>query len=193
MKNQLPYFFVSLSIFFFLSCNTNGTLTNGIRTLDSLDGALGALSKEVSSVDSAELDKVLERFSTYKFFIQTQIKDTLFPKEAEQLKRFFQSASTLESYRKNRQAILSRADLLNKQIQLLRHDVSERVSSDEILISYIENEKSEVEHLTMLMIREQKAYYSAIMTHKMSLADVENFIRFHNHGELPVLLKEENN
>jgi len=189
MIKPLLYCLLPIALLVF-SCTKKNISESGLRTLDSLDGALGALTKEVSSIDTIQLESALERFATYRFFIHTQVKDTLSPNEASQLKRFFESATVLKSYQSNRERILSRTELLRKQIALLRMDVSKQLHSDEILSTYLDKEKNAVEELTMLMITEQKKFYSSYMTHKLSLPDVENFIRLHNHGELPQLQKD---
>ncbi len=190
MKKLLRYFFLLLSPILFLSCSNSEVYENGAKRLDSLDGAMGLISKEILSSDTVQLQKAIERFMTYRFFIKTNVNDTLLSEEAETIKRFFLSGTVLGSYSKNRTLLLNRANSMHTQATKLRHDITETLISEQELNAAMEKETKASAELTGTMLEQQKKYYSAMQEFKQVLPLTEEFIRKYNKGELPTLIKQ---
>jgi len=162
----------------------------GIKNLDSLDGALGLITREMQNTDTIQLNGALERFATYRFFIKTQLSDTISTSEAEVLKQFFSSGSALEAYNKNRTLLLARSAFMQSQRNKLRSDLAEGIP-DELDVNVALNKEIDAgRQLSNTMLDQQKKYYNAIMEFKQILPILEEFIRKHNMNELPALIKE---
>src|SRR5688572_22678972 len=140
MRNGLRYFCLVLCTLLFLSCRNSEVYEEGRKTLDSLDGALGLVLKEVKKVDTVQLEKAIKRFTTYRFFIKSMVSDTLLPDEAEHIKRFFQSGTALEVYSKNRSTVLERAELMYGQLNKLRNDIEKSIPEESELNTALERE-----------------------------------------------------
>jgi hypothetical protein len=187
-----PFRYFSLLLFAgcFVSCTNSEVYEKGTKQLDSLEGAMGLISKEILSSDTLQLQKAVERFTTYRFFIKTNVNDTLLPEEAETIKRFFTSGTALEAYSKNRPVLMQRARLMHDQVSKLRNDISNLLIDEQVLMMALEKENKASAELTGLMLDQQKKYYSALQEFKQVLPLTEEFIRKHNKGELPTLVKQ---
>ncbi|MBL7902971.1 MAG: hypothetical protein JNK73_13320 [Bacteroidia bacterium] len=186
----MRYFSLLLCAGFFMSCTNSELYEKGTKQLDSLEGAMGLISKEILSSDTLQLQKALERFTTYRLFIKTNVNDTILPGEAENIKRFFASGTALEAYSKNRPVLLERAGLIHTQITKLRNDISNLLIDEQVLMMALEKENKTSAELTGLMLEQQKKYYSALQEFKQVLPLTEEFIRKHNKGDLPTLVKQ---
>ncbi len=190
MTTTLRYFSLCWCAFLFLSCSNSEVYDKGIKNLDSLDGALGLITREMQNTDTIQLNGALERFATYRFFIKTQLSDTISTSEAEVLKQFFSSGSALEAYNKNRTLLLARSAFMQSQRNKLRSDLAEGIP-DELDVNVALNKEIDAgRQLSNTMLDQQKKYYNAIMEFKQILPILEEFIRKHNMNELPALIKE---
>ncbi len=190
MKNTLRYFCLLFCTILFLSCSNSEVYEKGIKNLDSLEGALGLITREMQNTDTVQLNAALERFSIYGFFIKTQVKDTLSPAEAEAIKKFFQSGAALESYMKNRAVLLARSALMHSQRVNLRSDMAEGIPEEPELKMALDKEMNASRDLSNTMLDQQKKYYNTILEFKQALPLTEEFIRKHNMNELPALVKQ---
>lgn len=190
MNAGLRYFSLLLFTGLFSSCSNSDAYEKGIRHLDSLEGALGLISKEIREIDTAQVQQAMERFETYRLFIQTLVKDTISTEEAQALQRFFRSGSELTAYSKNRNRLLARSDLMHTQRNKLRHDLVEGIPEEAEWKNALNQEKLASDALCKSMLDQQKKYYNAMQEFKLSLPETEAFIRKHNHGELPTLIKQ---
>jgi len=189
MRSGLRYFCLFLCTLLFLSCRNSEAYEKGRKTLDSLDGALGLVLKEVKSADTVQLKKAIKRFTTYRFFIKSMVSDTLLPDEAEDIKRFFQSGTALENYSENRSLVLIRAGMIKDQLSKLRRDIEKAIPEEQELAAALEREKKAAAELMDIMMAQQKKYQSALQEFIQVLPSTEEFIRKHNSGELPTLVE----
>lgn len=173
-----------------MSCTNSEVYEKGTKQLDSLEGSMGLISKEILSADTLQLQKAVERFTTYRLFIKSNVNDTLLPEEAETIKRFFTSGMALEAYSKNRPVLLARARLIHAQISQLRNDISNLLIDEQVLSMALEKENKASAELTASMLDQQKKQYSALQEFKQVLPLAEEFIRKHNRGELPTVVKQ---
>ena len=133
---------------------------------------------------------LLQRVWFYRFFIKTQLSDTISTSEAEVLKKFFSSGSALEAYNKNRTLLLARSAFMQSQRDKLRSDLAEGIMDELDVKVTLDKEVSASRELSAIMLEQQKKYYSAILEFKQALPLLEEFIRKHNMNELPALIKE---
>lgn len=175
---------------FFLSCTNAQVYEKSVKQLDSLEGAMSLAYKEMLNTDTVQLQKAIERYTTYRLFIKTQANDTLSPTEAETIQRFFLSGTTLVVYSKNRTTLLQRARWIHVQINKLRNDCRKFLISEQDLPRALELEQMAGNELSSVMLEQQKKYQGALQEFKQVMPLTEAFIRKHNNNELPQLVVE---
>lgn len=173
------------------SCSDPELYKQSIKSLDSLDGALGLIKRELLQADTSQLQKSVEQFATYKVIIDTGVRDTLSQEEAETLRSFFQNGEWLGMYLKNRPVLIERTTTIHANLQKLRHDLNEHLLSDQDLQRGLEHERKASAELTEQVLVRQKKYYRAMEEFKNALPATEAFIRKHNNNQLPQLVKEQ--
>jgi hypothetical protein len=191
MKRAIRYVCLPVLTLLFLSCSNSEVYEKGTQRLDSLDGAIGLLSKEMATIDTIQFQKALERFTTYQVFIKSNLNDTLLPEDAETVKRFFESGLALQAFSANRPLLLSRAATIHSQLNKLKKDISEKIPEEGEVYTAIEREQKAGTELTKLMFEQQRNYYTALQQFKQVLPSAETLIRKHNRNELPSLIKSE--
>jgi len=193
MTKLLGYFSVLMFAGLVVSCSNTEVYEKGAKSLASLDGAMGLISREMQNTDTVQLQKAIEYFSTYRLYIKATVNDTLLPEEAELIRRFFQSGKMLEAYSKNRDLLLDRTTLMHLQLTRLRHDVTKVLISETELLVALEKERKASAELSAVMFDQQKKFYTAMQEFKQVLPLTETLIRNQNKGELPALVKQKEN
>jgi len=111
---------------FFMSCGQAELCSQQVKTLDSLNGAVNGMAKELEKADTVTLQKAMTRFNYYRQFIQQNIHDTITKNEADNLQHFYVSGKTLDNFSINRRSILARASLVNSQLAKLTSDAKKQ-------------------------------------------------------------------
>src|SRR5688572_26976511 len=114
------YFFGVLILF--SSCNHDDVYGQKIKTVDSLCGAVNAVTRKLEKTDTVALHKAITKFTHYKQFIEQNFNDTLDKQEADVLQRFYMNGENLENFSLNKHAMLLRLNLINLQLLKLRQD-----------------------------------------------------------------------
>jgi len=187
-KNSfIVLFFAAL---LFQSCGHNDVYADNIKALDSLSGAVNALLKEDLKTDTVILEKAISRLTQYKQFVQQNVKDTLSKTEADFLQQFYNSGNNLQDFKINRKSVKARINLINSQIEKLKHDASGRLISEEKLIEFTNSEKKEATHLIEAGHNQQQLFYTNLQEFKTALKGVEELIKTRNSGQLPTIIKD---
>jgi hypothetical protein len=187
-KNSLVLlFFAGL---FFQSCNRNDIYAAKIKTLDSLNGAVNAHSKEINKVDTIILAKAILRFNQYKQFIQQNVNDTVTKSEADFIQHFYASGKSLESFNLNRQSLKARTSLINSQLEKLKSDAKNNLLPEDKLIEFTDLEKKEANALIEASNSQQQLFYTNLQEFKTALQGVEILIKSRNNGQLPTVVKD---
>lgn len=187
-KNSLIILFFAGS--FFQSCSKNDGYAASIKSLDSLSGAVNALVKEDLKTDTVILEKAILRLAQYKQFIQQNVKDTLTKTEADFLQQFYTSGSNLQNFNLNRKSVKARINLINSQIEKLKHDAKGNLISEEKLIEFTNAEKKEASNLIEAGHNQQQLFYTNLQEFKMALKGVEELIKARNNRQLPTVIKD---
>lgn len=187
-KNSLLILFFAGSLF--QSCKRNDVYAANVRSLDSLSGAVNALVKEDLKTDTIILAKAISRLTQYKQFIQQNVKDTLTKTEADLLQQFYSSGNSLQNFELNRKSVKARINLINSQIEKLKHDASGKLISEEKLIEFTNSEKKEASHLIDAGHNQQQLFYTNLQEFKTALKGVEELIKVRNNGQLPTIIKD---
>ncbi|MBL7921115.1 MAG: hypothetical protein JNJ40_12430 [Bacteroidia bacterium] len=174
----------------FPSCRHNDFYADNIKALDSLSGAVNALVKEDLKTDTVILAKAISRLEQYKQFIQQNVKDTLTKIEADFLQQFYASGNSLQSFELNRRLVKARVNLINSQIDKLKHDASAKVISEEKLNEFTNTEKKEANRLIEAGHNQQQLFYTNLQEFKTALKGVEELIKARNNGQLPTIIKD---
>jgi predicted transcriptional regulator len=187
-KNSLVLlFFAGL---FFQSCNRNDIYAIEIKSLDSLNGAINALAKEVDKTDTVILGKAILRFEQYKQFIQQNIKDTVTKIEADFIQQFYTSGTRLESFDANRRSLKARTSLVNSQLEKLKNDAKNKLLPEEKIVEFTDHEKKEANNLIEVSHKQQQLFYTSLQEFKTALRGVEDLIKARNSGQLPTVVKD---
>lgn len=159
-------------------------------SLDSLSGVVGGMIKELERIDTVTLQKAVNRYNYYNAFIRQNIRDTILKNEADGLQHFYSSGKTLQSVSINNKVILSRARLLGGQISRLSQDLKSGQGNEDQLARYASQEAGEAAKLIDLGQAQDRQFHTALEEFKNALPQVEQLIRSHNRGELPVIIKD---
>jgi hypothetical protein len=189
MKN-LGYIFCLSWIILLGSCDQNDVYTQGSKTLDSLSGAINSMVSELNKTDTIALERSILRFNYYKQFIQQNIHDTIEKNDADNLQHFYISGHNLESFASNRKIIVTRAKLVNSQLEKLNTDIKNRAVQTEELSNYSYLEKQHAAGLLDAGYAQMKVFHSGLEEFKNSLRGIEALIRSRNNGELPTIVKD---
>ncbi len=187
-KNSLLILFFAGS--FFQSCRQNDVYAANVKALDSLSGAVNALVKEDLKTDTVILEKAISRLTQYKVFIQQNVKDTLTKTEADFLQQFYTSGNSLKNFELNRKSVKARINLINSQIEKLKHDAKKNLITEEKLIEFTNAEKKEANRLIEAGHNQQQLFYTNLQEFKTSLKGVEELIKARNNGQLPTIIKD---
>lgn len=187
-KNSLLILFFTAELF--QSCKHNDVYAANVKALDSLSGAVNALIKEDLKTDTVILAKAISRLEQYKQFVQQNVKDTLTKTEADFLQQFYASGNSLQSFERNRRSVKARVNLINSQIDKLKHDASAKVISEEKLIEFTNTEKKEANRLIEAGHNQQQLFYTNLQEFKTALKGVEELIKARNNGQLPTIIKD---
>lgn len=172
-------------------CDPSAAYQAELRSLDSLAGAVGSLTRELQRIDTVKLQKAVTRFNYYRAFIRQNVNDTLSKTEADALQRFYTAGNTLQQVSINNKLVLSRATLMSNQISRLSSDIAAaRGRQIEQHRSYRMKEEQEVSKLMDVGQAHQQRFFTALETFKNALPEVEQLIRRHNRGHLPVIVKD---
>lgn len=172
------------------SCNKSGVYEQRAKSVDSLSGALSALVAELDKTDTISLNKALSRFTYYSRFVELNVKDTISKEAADELLHFYNSGKKLEAYAFNRSVLRERSLTLNLQLQKLSKDVRARAVNLNILDKNFLHEQQEAARILTAGRQQQAAFFEGMQEYKLSLRHVEQLIRSHNNGELPVIVKD---
>ncbi len=187
-KNSLLILFFAGSLF--QSCKQNDVYAANVKALDSLSGAVNALLKEDLKTDTVILTKAISRLVQYKQFIQQNVKDTLSKTEADFLQQFYISGNSLQNFELNRKSVRARINLINSQIEKLKHDAKDNLISEEKLIEFTSAEKKEATRLIESGHSQQQLFYTSLQEFKTALKGVEELIKVRNNGQLPTVIKD---
>lgn len=186
----LCYTSLFLLTIFFGACNKTDLYEQKAKTLDSLSGAVSSIAKELQSIDTIILQKSISRYTWYKQFIQQNINDTVSKDEADNLQHFYSSGKNLEDFSINRKLIVTRAELINGQLEKLALDVKNKALTTDQLTRFSVHEKNEAAKLIQNGYQQQKIFHSQLEEFKNSLKGIELLIRSRNKGELPTIIKD---
>lgn len=179
-----------LVVMFFGSCNKTDLYEQKAKSLDSLSGAVSSIARELQTIDTITLQKAVSRYTWYKQFIQQNINDTVNKVEADNLQQFYTSGNSLENFAANRKVIVSRALLINQQLEKLALDAKNKALTTDQLLRFSVHEKDEAAKLITAGYQQQKLFHSQFEEFKNSLKGVELLIRSRNKGELPTIIKD---
>lgn len=171
-------------------CDRSGGAEPLIRSLDSLSGAVGSMVKELERLDTLTLQKAVSRYNYYRAFVRQNVHDTLEKAEADALQDFFTAGVTLQTISVNNKLLRSRGHLLSVQIARLSKDLKEQKGAMDVASRNYERERSETERLMRSGAQQQQQFHTAIEAFRNALPEVEQLIRQHNRGELPVIVKD---
>ncbi|PBQ31594.1 hypothetical protein CNR22_07380 [Sphingobacteriaceae bacterium] len=175
---------------FFGSCNKTDLYEQKAKSLDSLSGAVSSIAKELQSVDTITLQKSISRYTWYKQFIQQNISDTVSKDEADNLQQFYGSGKNLEDFSINRKILLTRALLVNQQLEKLAHDIKNKALTTDQLVRFSLHETDEAAKLIATGYQQQKKFHIQLEEFRNSLKGIEVLIRSRNKGELPTIIKD---
>ena len=173
-----------------VSCSRTETYRQYAKSLDSLSGALNQNTDALRKMDTALLQRALTRYYQNKQFILYNCKDTLSKSEADALQQFYAGGKNLELVKVNREALLMRSMLINTQLDKLRADVKNNSLNPEGVYTFLATEKQEVHRTIQLGNAQLKLFYSSVEEFKLSLREVEQFIRSRNKGQMPTVVKD---
>lgn len=179
-----------LLLLFSGACTKTSVYEQKAKTVDSLSGAVNAVMKQLSDMDTLALQRSVLRFTWYRQFIRQNVNDTLSREEADNLLHFYTSGKNLERVSDNRKQILTRALLINSQLSKLAEDIRHKRLSAEQLAAYSQHEKDEAALLIQAGSQQQKLFHSSLEEFRTSLKRVELLIRSRNKGELPTIIKD---
>lgn len=177
-------------IFLLQACGSKDVYNQKAKTLDSLSGAVNTTIAEFERLDTITLQKALLRFSYYQQFIQQNLQDTIAKSEADNLLHFYKSGKSLENFALNKKSILERANLVNSQLIKLANDVKNGSIELGELTKATAIERDQASKLIQASYNQQKKVHTSLEEFKNSLSGVEQLIRSHNNGELPVIIKD---
>jgi hypothetical protein len=159
--------------------------------VDSLTGAVSAVSSALKNIDTVQLQKAMLKFGYYRQFIRQNIHDTLQKAEAGQLQHFYQSGNALGNFFENRRLILARANIATSQFKKLSYEISRHTFDITQADVFVANERIEAARLLQAGNSQLRGYYERLETFRLSLHEVEKIIRSHNGGEMPVIINEQ--
>lgn len=172
------------------ACTTGTPYLPVIKSLDSLGGVVGGTMRELERLDTVSLQKAVARYNYYRAFVKQNIHDTIVKRDADGLQVFFSAGATLQAISVNNKILRARGQLLSRQIAELAADLKDQRGDREQLIGYFVREQEETQRLVALSTQLQKTFYSALEEFRHALPLVEELIRRHNRGELPVVVKD---
>jgi hypothetical protein len=175
---------------FFGACNKTDVYEQKAKTLDSLNGAVNSVIRELQNMDTIILQKSVTRFNWYKQFIRQNVNDTISKMDADNLQHFYASGQNLENFLQNRKIILTRAGQLNAQLLKLSEDIKSKRLNVEYVSKYSFYEKEEAGKLIEAGSQQRKIFHISLEEYKNSLKGVELLIRSRNNGELPTIIKD---
>jgi hypothetical protein len=181
---------VLLLLMLSVSCSRTETYRQYAKSLDSLNGALNQNTEALRKLDTALLQRALTRYYQNKQFILYNSKDTLTKGEADALQQFYAGGKNLELVKVNREALLLRSTLINKQLDKLRADVKHNSLDTESINTFLATETSEVQRTIQLGNTQLKLFYSSMEEFRLSLREVEQYIRSRNKGQMPTVVKD---
>jgi len=190
MIKFVTYIFFLPGFIFLLSCNHAELCSRQVKTLDSLNGAVTGMARELEKADTAMLQKAIARFNYYRQFIRQNINDTINKTEADNLQHFYVSGKALEDFSVNRRSILARAGLINSQLLKLTADAKSNAVEAAQLAEYLMREKSEAKNLVEAGTAQQKIFHESLQEFRICLSGIEQLIRARNNGELPTIVKD---
>lgn len=143
--------FLFLSFFlFFHSCGNSLEFKEKTKILDSLNTIINQIIFENKKKDIATFERLILQFNDYKEFVNNKIHDSIFKKDTEEILNFYRSGNNLLFFLKNRKMILSRAELINSQLNKIALDVKNNNLEIKLLSKYINLERSEIIKLSAL-------------------------------------------
>ena len=190
MKALLHTFFLLALTHLFPACSKAEWYEQRAKSVDSLGGALGVMTTDLSRQDTISIQKAAAQFGHYSSFIALSVKDTISKTAADQLRRFYQAGLQLQAYTANHNILLNRAGMLSSQLQRLSADIRHRALLPEEMDRYVAAESAETTRLLTAARDQQIKLATALSEYRLSLPYVEQLIRSHNRGELPVIVKD---
>ncbi|MDI1354403.1 MAG: hypothetical protein PSX36_05775 [bacterium] len=189
MRNA-TYIFCILIAGLLLSCTRSDLYARKSKSLDSLNGSVTAMTRELEKIDTSLLKRSITRYTYYKQFVQQNVSDTLSRTEADYLQHFLSAGENLEHVQSNIQQVLLRAQLINSQLQNLATDIRDKSIEETSVGIYSSRERIEAGKITELGYAQQRLFMNAMDEYKNSLKGVELLIQSRNHGDLPVIIKD---
>lgn len=180
------------NIFFlvlFTSCTENKEQIQNRKTVDSLSGVLSTVISVSSKTDSVQLNKALLKFNNYNQFVKRIVKDTFSKADADCLQQFYKSGKNLMAFTENREAVLSRARMVQNQLSKLSEDLKNEVLNPNYEQRFLNEEKKQIEVLLTLSQQETNLFSSSLEEFKLSIKCAEELIRQRNKGQLPNVIE----
>lgn len=184
------YILFLIAVGFVWSCKQNDVYAQASKTLDSLNGSVTAMTRELEKIDTLLLKRSITRYTYYKQFVQQNVNDTLSREEADHLQHFLSAGENLEGFQNNRKLILQRAQVVNSQLANLSSDIKNKSLEETQLVKYCGRESAEANTITELGYAQQRLFLNAMQDYRNSLKGVELLIRSRNHGDLPVIIND---
>jgi len=190
MKISVYKMFVLCFLLFFESCNKTDVYADHVKTIDSLNTVIHAMTNELRDIDTIFLKKSIARFNWYQEFIELNVNDTITKNEADHLDHFITSGQNLVNIEQNRQHILIQSHVMSSQLTKLSEDIKNKHLAKEELVRFTAYEKEEAEKIIIMGYRQQNLFHSSVEEFKTALKGVELLIRSRNNGELPTIVKD---
>lgn len=188
--NRIRTYLLFPLFFVLFSCGPDPEKQQFVSSLDSLNGALSVLRGLLLNYDSLLLEKNLGTCEAYRVFLKNRANDTLSVEDAQNIKRFFQSAQQMESYRANKGILTQRCWLLYEQTGNLKKDVWNNVHDRAQLRQFLQREMEAGKELHRLIMNERNSLESAVKNYVETKPQVESYLRSKNEGQLPLNLNE---
>lgn len=190
--NKLTAFMAGLVFVSLLtvSCSRKALYEPSLRRIDSAIVIVSVYEERISSIDTHQLQKALQKWEVLSAFIQNNVSDTLTKNEAQALQQFYQSGQYLQLFLGKRKDLQKRCALM--QLQLKR--LMETGQTESLQVNqFNDNTNNELDVLksTGLIIDKTLSDYPAqLQNFRNSIPGVEALVKARNRGSLPMVIKD---
>lgn len=181
------FVFVSLLT---VSCSRKALYEPSLRRIDSAMVIVSVYKERISSIDTHQLQKALQKWEVLSAFIQNNVSDTLTKNEAQALQQFYQSGQYLQLFLSKRKDLLERCALMQLQLKrLMETGQTESLQANQ----FNDNANNELDALksTGFIIDKTLSDYPAqLQNFRNSIPGVEALVKARNRGSLPMVIKD---
>lgn len=173
-----------------VSCSRKALYEPSLRRLDSAMVIVSVYEERISSIDTHQLQKALQKWEVLSAFIQNNVSDTLTKNEAQAMQQFYQSGRYLQLFSSKRKDLLERCALM--QLQLKRLMETGQAESLQVT-QFNDNTSNELDALknTGIIVDKTLSDYPAqLQNFRNSIPGVEALVKARNRGSLPMVIKD---